>query len=462
MPNTYTELRKTTVGTAASSVTLDLTGISGYTDLVLVTSVLGQSGGGAEYTEQLQFNADTSSGLYSDTLLRGDGSSALSGRHSNQNQIYLSVLGSLSTTVPRVGVINIQNYANASVFKTVLSREAQANTGVEAAVGLWRNTNAITSIRYSLQAGNIAVGSTFSLYGIKAAVTSPAAKATGGTIYEDDTSFYHVFGASGAFVPSQALTCQYLVIAGGGGGGSNNTAGGGGGAGGYRSSMIGELSGANSSPESTLSFASGPSYTVTIGGGGGGGNSSPGTSGTASSIIGGAISITSAGGGGGGQGNGVAGGSGGGGNGQTAAGITGGSGTSLQGLAGGNGLQTSVNYSAGGGGGAGAIGSTAISQYGGNGGAGQTSYLVGMPIVRAGGGGGANTNDPAGPQSIAGGTGAAGGGNGGRGSNSFGQTGFAATANSGSGGGGGATHTGVAVYAGGAGGSGIVIIKYAK
>jgi hypothetical protein len=236
MPNTYVALATQTLGTATSSVTLSLTGISGYTDLVLVTSVLGQSGGGAEYTEQLQFNADTSSGLYSDTLLRGDGSTVTSGRHSNQNQIYLSVLGSLSTTVPRVSVINIQNYANASVFKTVLSREAQANTGVEAAVGLWRNTNAITSIRYSLQAGNIAVGSTFSLYGI-ANADQGAAKATGGIITEDATYWYHTFGASSAFIPKQSLTCDVLVVAGGGGSGYGNNAGGGGGGGYLQGSM---------------------------------------------------------------------------------------------------------------------------------------------------------------------------------------------------------------------------------
>jgi hypothetical protein len=168
MPSTYDKIATYTAPSAISSYTFSSIP-STYTDLVLITSALGQSGGGAEYTEQLQFNGDTSSGLYSETILRGDGSSATSGRHSNQNQIYLSVLGSLSTTVPRINVINIQNYANSSVYKTTVSREAQANAGVEATVGLWRNTNAITSVRYSLQAGNIATGSTFTLYGIKAA-----------------------------------------------------------------------------------------------------------------------------------------------------------------------------------------------------------------------------------------------------------------------------------------------------
>jgi hypothetical protein len=64
---------------------------------------------------------------------------------------------------------------------------------------------------------------------------------------------------------SPALTIEYLVIAGGGSGG--NFAGGGGGAGGYRSSVIGALSGANSSAEPVLTLTPLTNYSVTIGGG---------------------------------------------------------------------------------------------------------------------------------------------------------------------------------------------------
>ena len=59
--------------------------------------------------------------------------------------------------------------------------------------------------------------------------------------------------------PSVAINVEYLVIAGGGGGGNNNSsaAGGGGGAGGYRSSVSGESSGANSSAESVFTATAG-------------------------------------------------------------------------------------------------------------------------------------------------------------------------------------------------------------
>ena len=451
MPNTYVALATTTVSANAGPITFTSIPAT-YTDLVLVISGTQATSG----TVRIQFNNDTASN-YSRTDMYGDGSSAASYKESSQTYINFITL----QTTQSNSISHIMNYANTTTYKTMLTRYNTPSTGVTAAgVTLWRKTpEAIHTITLTNTSN---VTGTFSLYGIANAGTANA-KATGGTIYNDNNYWYHIFTGSGAFVPNQALSCQYLVVAGGGGGGSNNTAGGGGGAGGYRSSITGELSGANSSAESALSLASGVSYSVTIGGGGAGATSNNGTNGTASSIIGTSVSISSTGGGGGGGGNGVTGGSGGGGSGQTAAGTTGAAGTSSQGLAGGDGLQTSVNYSAAGGGGASAAGSAGISQFGGAGGNGLTSFASGFPVVYAGGGGGGHTNDAAGPASAAGGAGGNGGGAvGGRGSNSFGQTGGVGTANTGGGGGGGATHTGVAVYSGGAGGSGIVIIRYAK
>jgi hypothetical protein len=457
--NTYVELRTQTVAVATNTVTFDLTGISGYTDLRVVINSDVTTGIG---NINMRYNGDSTSTLYSGTFLTGTGSSSgVTLRSQSANEIILNYYGYMEAGTPTSVLVDIFQFANTNVFKVNSSRANNTANGLAANIGMWRNTSAITSVTFITGSNNFTVGSTFSLYGIRAEGVTPAPKATGGAIYSDADYYYHVFGATGAFVPSQTLSCQYLVVAGGGGGGGNNTSGGGGGAGGYRSAMTGQLSGALSSPESAVSLVSGTSYTVTIGGGGGGGTSAAGTNGTASSIIGGAVSISATGGGGGGAGNGQVGGSGGGGSGQTSAGVTGAAGTSLQGFAGGNGLQTSSNYSAGGGGGAGAVGSNGISQYGGNGGAGITANLYGS-VTFAGGGGGGNTNDAGGPISVAGGLGAAGGGNGARGSSTFGAVGLPAIQNTGSGGGGGATHTGVQVYGGGAGGSGIVMIRYLK
>jgi hypothetical protein len=65
------------------------------------------------------------------------------------------------------------NYSNATTYKTWLSRNNRASAsnapGTEALVGLWRSTSAITELVIGLTGGNFDTGSTFTLYGIKAA-----------------------------------------------------------------------------------------------------------------------------------------------------------------------------------------------------------------------------------------------------------------------------------------------------
>jgi hypothetical protein len=427
MPNTYTELRKTTVGTATSSVTLDLTSISGYTDLVLVISARGNNAGSADQVK-LQVNADTGNN-YSRTILFGTGSSAGSARTSSTNSILIDYVAGDTAAAGTFGLctINLMNYSNSTTFKTILSRAGTAGDLVEANVGLWRNTAAITSIIVSPGIGtNWLTGSTFSLYGI-ATANAGLAKATGGTItYGGDGYIYHTFTANGTFTPNQTLSCDYLVVAGGGGGGYQQ--GGGGGAGGYQ---IGSSS------------LTATGYSVTIGGGGAGSSGGAGANGTNTSLA--SLLTSTAGGGGGGRSPNVAGngGSGGGGGLDAARGT----GTLGQGNDGG-----AVNGNGGGGGGGASAAGTAAptSADGGSGGNGST-WLNGTTY--AGGGGGGTFASSGGSVQANGGTG--GGGGGGRG-NSNGSTG---TANTGSGGGGGG-QVGGTLLNGSAGGSGVVIIRY--
>lgn len=261
----------------------------------------------------------------------------------------------------------------------------------------------------------------------------------------------------GGDTPGAGPTVEYLVIAGGGGGGfgaSSSSGGGGGGAGGYRSSVVGESSGRNSSAESALSVIAGTVYSVTVGAGGatgatGGARGIDGSTSSFSTIV----SIGGGGGGGSAAGgdaarSGAIGGSGGGG-----AGINpytnnyGGAGTTGQGYAGGDSLSPAApNYPSAGGGGAGSVGGSQVNQTtGGNGGSGLSSSITGTPTIRGGGGGGAT---------YGGGTpGTGGSGGGGAGGNPTGAV--AGTPNTGGGGGGGTNGT-----PGAAGGSGIVVIRY--
>jgi hypothetical protein len=162
MTATYEKIDTTTLGTAVASVTLSTIPAT-YTDLVLVIN------GGFSALDQLnlQFNSDTTSN-YSFTFLRGDGSSATSSRGSSETEI---VIGNLTTGIDSINITQIQNYANTTTFKTVLNRSNYASGRVQATVGLWRKSpEAITAIKvFKNGAGTFNVGSTFTLYGIKAA-----------------------------------------------------------------------------------------------------------------------------------------------------------------------------------------------------------------------------------------------------------------------------------------------------
>lgn len=449
--STYTPIASVTLSSAQSSVTFS--GIpQTYTDLVLVMSAFG-SVSGADI--RVQVNSDTTSN-YSLTRLVGY-TTAFSNRASNATywQITNSVGIGSSSSEPTADVIHFMNYSNTTTNKTMLVRHNQPQSSLmetAAQVGLWRSTSAITSITFSLSSGNYSSGSTFNLYGVANASITNVAKATGGdSVYTDGTYWYHIFRSSGTFTPTQALTADYLVVAGGGGGGWRATirGGGGGGAGGLRSTVT--ATGGGGSLESALSLAANTGYTVTVGAGGAASSGTAAGSDGSNSVF---SSITSTGGGGGGYDGGRTGGSGGGGSsGGSAAGAAG---TANQGYAGGNGGSWSTSpesyFNGGGGGGAGAVGAagSTTSANGGNGGNGVAVAISGSSVTYAGGGGGGSANGAAAAgNSSTGGTG--GGGAGG------GAAGVAGTANLGGGGGGGSNADGTSK----AGGSGIVIVRYA-
>jgi len=290
--------------------------------------------------------------------------------------------------------------------------------------------------------------------------------ATGGTITTSGNFKIHSFTGDGCFVVSQIgnsptvptggpTIVDYLVVAGGAGGGGNH--GGAGGAGGYRTTFPSPGCNAGSFPVTATTFP------ITVGGGGAGGISSNGQGTSGSNSI--FSTITSAGGGGGGYGGaspgavGSNGGSGGGGGGGDTS-RAGGSGNTpptspSQGNNGGSNAPGGFAGHGGGGGGAGAVGgagSAPASPGGGSsgsGGNGSTNSITGSSTTYAGGGAGGRW----GPGTL----GTAGTGGGGTGGGPFLTTNASpGSANTGGGGGGGADNS----FCGGAGGSGIVVIRY--
>jgi len=161
MPATYEPIATTTVsGSSTSSVSF--TGISGsYSDIVFVCEI----DGSVNDSTRIRFNGDSGTN-YSQTDLRGNGTTATSTRTSNTVNISLSA-GNSTNQISVVGSIN--NYSNSTTYKTLILRTNNPTDTVAGRSGLWRNTSAITSIEFSIASGNWVAGSTFTLYGIKAA-----------------------------------------------------------------------------------------------------------------------------------------------------------------------------------------------------------------------------------------------------------------------------------------------------
>ena len=259
-------------------------------------------------------------------------------------------------------------------------------------------------------------------------------------------------------VPTGVTSISYLVVAGGGGGAGGQASEHGGGGGGAGGVLTGTL---NVSPGT---------INLSVGGGGDGGvANTAGASGT-NSVLGG--SITAIGGGRGGTyfspNAPYTGGSGGGaGASQVLAQLTGSNGTAGQGNKGGDVTVAGTNARHGAGGGGASFGGANVTTSGGftitagTGGDGLLSTITGNDRYFGGGGGGGGSSARGG-SATGGASGGAGGG--GAGSTYTGSSSTAAisgTTNTGGGGGGGIGIGGANATVGAAGGSGIVIIRYA-
>ena len=169
--STYTPLANQVLGSAQSSVTFSSIAAT-YTDLILVINTRSSSTSASDTKLYVNFNGDTGSN-YSQTFLFGNGSTAGSSRQSSQTQIYaadISATGGSSYTGLSTVILQFQNYSNTTTNKTMLSRVSSPNVLVEAVVGLWRSTSAITSIALDLEGTpQFIAGSTFTLYGIASA-----------------------------------------------------------------------------------------------------------------------------------------------------------------------------------------------------------------------------------------------------------------------------------------------------
>jgi len=170
MAATYELIANNTLSSAAASVTFSA--IPGtYTDLVLRASIRGTRASFAFALLYAEFNGDTATN-YSRIQLSGNGSAAASYINSSQTKTGIGEITASTATANTFNSIEIYipSYT-VSQNKPIGTFNAQENNNttayIAATAGLWRNTNAITSIKLTPSSDSFDIGSSFFLYGIK-------------------------------------------------------------------------------------------------------------------------------------------------------------------------------------------------------------------------------------------------------------------------------------------------------
>ena len=165
MANTFTKIATVTVGSGGAS-SIDFSSIpSTYTDISLLISGRGSSGG----TRDLLVAFNGSSTSFTCRYIYGNGSTVTSSTATT----WQAEINSVTTTTNTFGnaALYIPNYAG-STNKSISSdsvTETNAATGVITwlSAGLWSNTAAINQITLTLDTGTFVQYSTATLYGIK-------------------------------------------------------------------------------------------------------------------------------------------------------------------------------------------------------------------------------------------------------------------------------------------------------
>lgn len=164
MPNTFTKIASVTVGSGGAA-NIEFTSIpSTYTDLCLVystrTTAVSVSG-----NDIISLNGSSAS--FTGRRLYGSGASAASDTVTTWAGFNSASTGTASTFSN--SLIYFPNYAG-STNKSYSIDSVQEQNGTTAYMGLnaglWSNTAAITSIRFTPDSGNYAQYSTATLYGI--------------------------------------------------------------------------------------------------------------------------------------------------------------------------------------------------------------------------------------------------------------------------------------------------------
>lgn len=168
--NTFTQIGSTVTVGSGGAASISFSSIPAtYTDLKIVVSARVDS---AAVYDNLKVSINgSSSAIYSDKLVYGNGTAAASAGNSTSTYepFFYSVNSTATASVFSNGEIYFPNYtsANYKSYSIDCVTENNATSSVTAlAAALWSSTAAITSVTFTPASGNLVQYSTASLYGI--------------------------------------------------------------------------------------------------------------------------------------------------------------------------------------------------------------------------------------------------------------------------------------------------------
>ena len=155
----YTALANITLTSTASSVTFGSIP-SGYRDLRIVANAKLTSSSG---TYWIRLNADTGTN-YSDVVMYGIGSgSGTSNARTSQTVAYAGAIDTSDSMM----IAQVMDSGANDKHKTILIRENQPDSWVEARAARWGSNTVVASVTIGNDSGQtFAIGSTFELYGV--------------------------------------------------------------------------------------------------------------------------------------------------------------------------------------------------------------------------------------------------------------------------------------------------------
>ena len=124
----------------------------------------------------VEVNSDTNTNNYHVQYLVGDGSTTSGGYLSpggSRRWVFAGhTNGGVQQTYPHIGIVDILEYTNGNKYKTARAWFGNDNNSAGEICldsGLWVNGAAITSLKFTPDAGSLAAGTHIALYGIKVA-----------------------------------------------------------------------------------------------------------------------------------------------------------------------------------------------------------------------------------------------------------------------------------------------------